>query len=179
MTAPRSDLTSRPSTGQLRWERISEAEARAAIGDDALDAALAEVGAKGRASAERYRAAGHSIADQAWHSRMALNWRALRVTGEARWAIYDEAFPADLADALRPLPPDVSAAFDQEAALAVLVTFATHWDDLRPDGPGRTDFTGVRRHPSARVEAILVFYAIEVAPGQIVITNVVGHPVDR
>ncbi|MEZ5409197.1 MAG: hypothetical protein R2761_14310 [Acidimicrobiales bacterium] len=65
MAAPRSDLTSGPSTGQLRWERISEAEARAAIGDEALDAALAEVGAKGRASAERYRAAGHSIADQA------------------------------------------------------------------------------------------------------------------
>jgi hypothetical protein len=110
---------------------------------------------------------------------MALNWRALRVAGGARWAIYDEAFPADLADALRPLPADVSAAFDQEAALAVLVTFATHWDDLRPDGPGRTDFTGLRRHPTARVEAILVFYASEVAPGQIVITNVVGLPVDQ
>ncbi len=65
MAAHRSDLTSRPSTGQLRWERISEAEARAAIGDEALDAALAEVGAKGRASAERYRTAGHSIVDQA------------------------------------------------------------------------------------------------------------------
>ncbi len=73
----------------------------------------------------------------------------------------------------------MSAAFDQEAALAVLVTFASHWDDLRPDGPGRTDFTGLRRHPSARVEAILVFYAIEVAAGQIVITNVIAHPVDR
>lgn len=65
MAAPRADLTSRPSAGQLRWERISEAAARAAIGDEALDAALAGVGAKGRASAERYRAAGHSIADQA------------------------------------------------------------------------------------------------------------------
>jgi len=110
---------------------------------------------------------------------MALSWRALRVTGGARWAIYDETFPADLADAVRPFPTEVSAAFDQEAALAVLVTFASHWDDLRPDGPGRTDFTGLRRHPSARVEAILVFYAIEVAAGQIVITNVTPHPVDR
>lgn len=73
-----------------------------------------------------------------------LNWRALRVSGGARSAIYDETFPADLADALRPLPDDVSSAFDQEAALAVLVTFATHWDDLRPDGPGRTDFIGLR-----------------------------------
>ena len=108
-----------------------------------------------------------------------LNWRALRVSGGARSAIYDETFPADLADALRPLPDDVSSAFDQEAALAVLVTFATHWDDLRPDGPGRTDFIGLRRHPTARVEAILVFYAIEVAPGQVVVTNVAGHSVQR
>ena len=73
----------------------------------------------------------------------------------------------------------MTAAFNQEVALAVLVTFATHWDDLRPDGPGRTDFIGLRRHPTARVEAILVLYAIEVAPGQVVITNVVAHEVDR
>lgn len=110
---------------------------------------------------------------------MALNWRALRVSGVARSAIYDEAFPADLANALRPLSDDVSAAFDQEAALAVLVTFATHWDGLRPDGPGRTDFIGLRRDPTARVEAILVFYAIEAGPGQVVITNVVAREVDR
>ncbi len=64
MTAPRTDLTSGPSTGQLRWERISETEARAAMGDDAIDDALTEVSAKGRASADRYRAAGHSITDQ-------------------------------------------------------------------------------------------------------------------
>lgn len=106
-----------------------------------------------------------------------LNWRALRVTGGVRWAIYDEAFPADLASALRPFPADVAEAFDQEAALAVLVTFAAHWDDLRPDGPGRTDFTGLRRHPAAKLEAILVFYAIEVTPGQVVVTNVVAHPI--
>lgn len=108
-----------------------------------------------------------------------LNWRALRVSGGARSAIYDETFPADLSHALRPLPDDVSSAFDQEAALAVLVTFATYWDDLRPDGPGRTDFIGLRRHPTARVEAMLVFYAIEVAPGQVVVTNVAGHSVQR
>jgi hypothetical protein len=107
-----------------------------------------------------------------------LDWRALRVSGGTRSAIFDEAFPADLAEALRPFPPDVSSAFDQETALAVLVTFATYWDDLRPDGPGRTDFIGLRRHPSGRVEAILVFYAIEVAPGQVVVTNVAGHGVD-
>jgi hypothetical protein len=34
------------------------------MGDDAIDDALTEVGAKGRASADRYRATGHSIADQ-------------------------------------------------------------------------------------------------------------------
>ena len=65
MTAPRTDLTSRPPTERSRWERISEAEARAAAGDDAIDDALAEVGAKGRASADRYRAAGNSITEQA------------------------------------------------------------------------------------------------------------------
>ena len=108
-----------------------------------------------------------------------LDWRALRVDGEARSAIYDEVFPADLADAVRPFPDGVSEAFDQEAALAVLVTFATHWSELRPDGPGRTDFIGLRRHPTARVEAILVFYAIEMTPGQIVIPNVAGSGIDR
>lgn len=64
MTGSRADLASRPSTGEQRWERISEAEARAAVGDDAVDAALAELGAKGRAAAERYQAAGHLIADE-------------------------------------------------------------------------------------------------------------------
>lgn len=65
MSAPRSDLTSPPPTAQARWKRISESEARAAAGDDAIDEAVAEVGAKGRASADRYRADGHMIADQA------------------------------------------------------------------------------------------------------------------
>ena len=65
MTAHRTDLTSPPSTEQPRWQRISESEARAAAGDDAIDDAIAEVGAKGRASADRYRAAGHTIADRA------------------------------------------------------------------------------------------------------------------
>jgi len=65
MTVSHTDLNSDPSTGKPRWERISEAEARAAIGDDAIDDALTELGAKGRASADRYRADGHSIPDQA------------------------------------------------------------------------------------------------------------------
>ena len=65
MTAPGTDLSSSPATERSQWERISEAEARAAAGDDAIDEALTEVSAKGRASADRYRAAGHSVADQA------------------------------------------------------------------------------------------------------------------
>lgn len=47
-----------------QWRRISEDEARAAAGDEAIDKLLADVGAKGRASAERYRAAGHTVIDQ-------------------------------------------------------------------------------------------------------------------
>lgn len=64
MAVPHTDLTPRTSTEQLRWERISEAEARAAVGGNAIETALAEVGAKGRASADRYRAAGHPVTDQ-------------------------------------------------------------------------------------------------------------------
>lgn len=110
--------------------------------------------------------------------KVALNWRALRVAGEARSATYGEDFPADLADALSLLPDELSAAFGQELALSVLVTFATSWSELRPDGPGRTDFIGLRRHRGARVEAILVFYAIELSPEQVVIVSVASHPVD-
>ena len=109
---------------------------------------------------------------------MSLNWRALRVSGEVRSAIYGEQFPADLAQALSDLPSVVAVAFDQELALAVLVTFATSWAELRSDGQGRTDFIGLRQHPASRVEAILVFYAIELSPGQVVITNVAGHPLE-
>ena len=64
MAAPHTDLTSQTSTELPRWERISEAEARAVVGDEAIDDALTEVGTKGRASADRYRAAGHPVADQ-------------------------------------------------------------------------------------------------------------------
>jgi hypothetical protein len=109
---------------------------------------------------------------------VALNWRALRVAGEVRSAIYGEDFPADLADALRSMPNELAAAFSQERALSVLVTFATSWSELRPDGPGRTDFIGLRRDSDARVEAILVFYAIELSPEQVVITNVASHLID-
>lgn len=64
MAVPRTDLTSLPPAEQPRWERISEAEARAALGDEVIDGALAEVSAKGQASADRYRAAGHPVDDQ-------------------------------------------------------------------------------------------------------------------
>lgn len=47
-----------------QWSRISEDEARAAAGDEAVDRLLAEVSAKGRASAERYRASGQTVVDQ-------------------------------------------------------------------------------------------------------------------
>lgn len=109
---------------------------------------------------------------------MDLNWQALRVNGEHRSAIYGEQFPTELTEALSFLTVDVSAAFDQERALAVLVTFATSWTELRSDGQGRTDFIGLRQHPANRVEAILVFYAIELSPGQVVVTSVSGHRVE-
>lgn len=63
MAVPHTDLTSRPST-EPQWDRISEAEARAIAGDEAIGGALAEVSTKGRASADRYRSAGHPVADQ-------------------------------------------------------------------------------------------------------------------
>lgn len=103
---------------------------------------------------------------------MDLNWRALRVTGEVRSAIYDEQFPVALRGAMRLLPAGLADAFDQERALAVLATFAASWAELRPDRSGRTEFIGLRRDPLSRVEAILVFYAIELSSQQIVITEV-------
>ncbi len=184
MTAPGTDLSSSPATERSQWERISEAEARI-ITNWLRQATMPSTRLLLRWAPRvelRPTATGPLATRSPTRpdpSPMALDWRALRVTGSARSAIYDEVFPADLAKALRPFPDEVAAAFDQEAALAVLVTFATHWPELRPDGPGRTDFIGLRRHPTARVEGILVFYAIEVAPGQVVITNVAGHRIDR
>lgn len=64
MAEPATDSTVPVVDGQPQWQRISEDEARAAAGDKAVDEVLAEVGRKGRASAERYRVAGHPIVDQ-------------------------------------------------------------------------------------------------------------------
>jgi hypothetical protein len=64
MAAARHDASPDDHTGWPRWERISEAEARAALGDDVFDEMLVEIGTMGRASAERYRAAGWPVVDQ-------------------------------------------------------------------------------------------------------------------
>jgi hypothetical protein len=64
MAEPVTDSTVHVVDEQAQWQRISEDEARAVAGDKAIDDVLAEVGRKGRVSAERYRVAGHSVVDQ-------------------------------------------------------------------------------------------------------------------
>jgi hypothetical protein len=64
MAADRHDASPDDRTGWPRWERISEAEARAALGNDVFDEMLVEITAMGRESAARYRAAGWPVIDQ-------------------------------------------------------------------------------------------------------------------
>ena len=59
-----ADVTVPVASDDPQWSRISEDEARAAAGDEAVEQLLAEVKAKGQASVERYRASGHSVVDQ-------------------------------------------------------------------------------------------------------------------
>lgn len=100
-----------------------------------------------------------------------LDWRALKVTSGDRSAIFSEAFPAALTWALA-LFPEALNAFDQAAALDVLVEFADRWLDLPhdPTGNGRIVVRGLPG-PDDRV-VVIVFYAVEIAAGQVVITDV-------
>ena len=57
------------------------------------------------------------------------DWRALRVSSNTRWAIYDKTFPAHLDAALTEYP-EVLDAFDQDAAVDVLLAVAGAWPTL-------------------------------------------------
>ena len=62
--------------------------------------------------------------------------------------------------------------FYQAAALDVLVELTDRWSDLPPDpaGSGRTVVRGLPG-PDNKV-VVLVFYAVEINVGQVVVTNV-------
>ena len=47
-----------------RWERMTLDQIREEFGDEEVDAALERLYAKGQASADQYRAAGHPVIDQ-------------------------------------------------------------------------------------------------------------------
>lgn len=53
---------SEPERG--RWERMTLDQIREMFGDDEVDAGLERLYAKGRASADQCRAAGHPVVDQ-------------------------------------------------------------------------------------------------------------------
>ena len=99
-----------------------------------------------------------------------LDWRALKVTSGERSSIFSEAFPIALTLALAPFPEALDA-FDQAAALDVLVELADRWSDLPPDptGNGRIVVSGLPG-PDDRI-VVIVFYAVEITAGQVVATD--------
>jgi hypothetical protein len=102
----------------------------------------------------------------------AIDWRTLTVTGGDRRAIYAETFPASLDWALAP-HPTARAAFTQSVALGVLVDFVDLWNELPLDrsSQGRVVARGLPPRPAPELIAV-VFSAIEIRPGQLVVVDV-------
>ncbi len=97
-----------------------------------------------------------------------IDWRAPIVEGEHGRAAYEESFPASLDWALGPRSA-ARVAFDHEAARSVLREYVDLWPDL-PEAP--TPGSGrvvARLLPPIRVETALLFFAVELAPGQFVV----------
>ena len=105
-----------------------------------------------------------------------INWRALRVSSNTRWAIYDEAFPAQLDAALAPYPEAVDA-FGQDAAVDVLLAIAGAWPTLGRDPDDDHVRYYVRAYPAHNPVVVATFVAIELGNQQIVVAAVEAAPV--
>ena len=101
-----------------------------------------------------------------------IDWRSLTVSGGNRRAIFSETFPASLDWALA-AHPSARAAFTQAVALGILVEFVDLWPDLPPDrsGEGRVVARGLPPRPAPDLIAV-VFSALEIGPGQLVVVAV-------
>lgn len=96
----------------------------------------------------------------------APDWLALRVVINDRAAIFAEYFPA----AFTGLEPDVVERFGHEDAQNLLYTFAGAWPVLGRDaGDPATRFVYV-----SIADQVCRFRGVELAPGAIVVDDVVG-----
>ena len=103
------------------------------------------------------------------------NWQSLRVSSNTRWAIYDEAFPAQL-DAAFAEHPEALQAFDQDAAVDVLLAIAGAWPTLGRDTQDPSVRYYIRTYPAQRPAVTATFIAIELSKQQIVVAAIETTP---
>ena len=106
-----------------------------------------------------------------------INWRALRVSSNTRWAIYDEAFPAQLDAALCRPYPEALDAFDQDTAVDVLLAIAGAWPTLGRDPDDQGVRYYVRTYPAHDPVVVATFIAVELSDQQIVVAAIEAIPV--
>ncbi len=105
-----------------------------------------------------------------------INWRALRVSSNTRWAIYNETFPAQLEAALGPYPEALEA-FDQDAAVDVLLAVAGAWPTLARDRDDESIRYYLRVYPVQDPVVVATFIAVELSDQQIVVAALEVDPV--
>ncbi len=105
-----------------------------------------------------------------------INWRALRVSSNTRWAIYNEAFPAQLEAALASYPEALEA-FDQDAAVDVLLAVAGAWPTLARDRSDDSVRYYLRVYPARDPLVVATFVAVELGDQQIVVAAIEVDPI--
>ncbi|MDH3301309.1 MAG: hypothetical protein OES24_12460 [Acidimicrobiia bacterium] len=105
-----------------------------------------------------------------------INWRALRVSSNTRWAIYNETFPAQLEAALAAYPEALEA-FDQDAAVDVLLAVAGAWPTLARDRDDEAVRYYLRVYPARDPVVVATFVAVELSDQQIVVAAVEVEPI--
>lgn len=106
-----------------------------------------------------------------------INWQALRVSSNTRWAVYEETFPAKLKAALIDFPQAYET-FDQVAAVDVLLAIAGAWPTLGRDQTDPRIRYYVRTYPSQPPRVVATFIAIELANDQIVVATIETIPIN-
>ncbi len=98
------------------------------------------------------------------------------MSSNTRWAIYEETFPAKLNDALTEFPEALEA-FDQVAAVDVLLAIAGAWPTLGRDRNNPRIRYYVRTYPTQAPQIVTTFIAVELDDDQIVVATVETTPI--
>ena len=98
------------------------------------------------------------------------------MSSKTRWAIYNETFPAQLEDALSDHPEALDA-FDQDAAVDVLLAVAGAWPTLARDRDDESVRYYLRVYPSQDPLVVTTFIAVELSDQQIVVAALEVDPI--